>query len=154
MKLIFLDIDGVLNCRNLPISYKDQIDDNMAERLKMIVSGFDAQIILISFWRLFFNQNMTSDNAAGQYIIDKLAEHGMHLSGMIDMWGISRGRGIRKYLEEHECDGWVVLDDYNGSDYKKYKIRPHLVKTSYGNNGGLKEEHVEKAINILNGQTL
>lgn len=66
--------------------------------------------------------------------------------------GTARGHEIYKWLSDHpEVEQWVVLDDEWFVDFSNYGILPHWVHTNfYGE--GLTEEHVKKAINILNGE--
>ena len=53
MKVIFLDIDGVLNNQTLLYHYGlDYIDGDMVELLKHVVSATGAEIVLSSSWRL------------------------------------------------------------------------------------------------------
>lgn len=49
-----------------------------------------------------------------------------------------------------EVESFVILDD---SDYEWGELAEHWVATSfYEENGGLREEHVEKALYILNNK--
>ena len=60
MKLIFLDVDGVLNCaasftrRGNPFP----IDDNKVDLLAQIVEATGAELVLSSTWREDFNSKM------------------------------------------------------------------------------------------------
>ena len=66
MKVIFLDIDGVLNSVNtFKKRYEEhqkinkwtlEIDLKMLENLKEIVEKTDAKIVLSSSWRVFFRK--------------------------------------------------------------------------------------------------
>ena len=53
MKAIFIDIDGVLNCKNTPDPRKLPyvIDHNLLERFQRLVDRTGAQVILSSTWR-------------------------------------------------------------------------------------------------------
>lgn len=52
------------------------------------------------------------------------------------------------------CDDVCVDDDFRKGQYDVYGIGHCLVHTSfYEPNGGLRKEHVEKAIEILNGDS-
>ena len=53
MKIVFLDIDGVLNCegsRSRCAGYRG-IDDKKAENLAQIVKATGAEIVLVSTWK-------------------------------------------------------------------------------------------------------
>ena len=53
MKIVFLDIDGVLNCegsRSRCVGYRG-IDDKKVENLAQIVKATGAKIVLISTWK-------------------------------------------------------------------------------------------------------
>ncbi len=54
MKVIFLDIDGVLNCRRTPNSRKFPyiVDRKLLARLKRLLRRTGAKIVLTSSWRL------------------------------------------------------------------------------------------------------
>ena len=54
IKIIFLDIDGVLNCRNSKPSCFGimGVDNKKVEVLKSIVDKSGAKIVLISSWRI------------------------------------------------------------------------------------------------------
>ena len=56
---------------------------------------------------------------------------------------------IKTWLQEHpDIHSFVILDD---SDYDWGEFENHWVATTfYDENGGLQEERVEKAIQILN----
>jgi hypothetical protein len=54
MKVIFLDIDGVLNCKQTPNPRKFPyiIDQRLLARFKNLISRTNAQVVLSSTWRL------------------------------------------------------------------------------------------------------
>ena len=53
MKVIFLDIDGVLNCQSSKSSCHGMvgIDNDKVKRLKEIVKATGAKMVLISTWK-------------------------------------------------------------------------------------------------------
>lgn len=61
MKLLFLDVDGVLN--NLEVlsssRFSDPLGDHHLKLLKILVAATDCKIVLSSTWRLF-NESRTS----------------------------------------------------------------------------------------------
>lgn len=158
IKLIFLDVDGVLNCRTT----KDTIDgytgieDEKVSLLKEIVNASNAKIILVSSWNTYWYKEKhlksKQDNLA-TYLDEKLANHNLIIADKTDDYSsINRGDGIRRYISRLESagidvDGFVILDD-EMFDYKETKLTSHLVRTSY-ENGGLQQKHVRRAIEII-----
>ena len=53
MRVIFLDIDGVLNCKSTPNPRKLPyiIDPSLLVRLKQLLTSADANVVLSSTWR-------------------------------------------------------------------------------------------------------
>lgn len=142
MKVIFLDFDGVLNCRKYLLTHENQgvaIDPERLALLKQIVDATDAQIVLSTSWReQWQNGDSEIDRIfAGFRILDKTPQ-----------LPTGRESEIKSWLDDHpEAGNFVVLDDaFLGAEY----LEGHFVKTSfYGN--GLDEAGVQKAIDILNG---
>ena len=169
-KVIFLDVDGVLNSsRTL---YEDiSLEDDLILNLKELVYKTGAKIILSSSWRLSTEAIAT--------LMDKLDKFGLVISGMtcdgVDLDWLEkyefdttkkyldtkfdydenkqikithdRGAEIFKWLHDHDDCAYVILDD-EIEDIKPYFSESVIVKTSYKT--GLTKEDVKKAIQILN----
>ena len=169
-KVIFLDVDGVLN--SAKTLYEDSsLEDNLILNLKELINKTEAKIILSSSWRL--------STEAVATLMDKLDKFGLVISGMtcdgVDLdWlekyefdvtkkyldtkfdynenkqiKITRDRGaeIFKWLCYHYDCAYVILDD-EIEDIKPYFNESVIVKTPYKT--GLTKEDVKKAIQILN----
>lgn len=152
-KIIFLDIDGVLNC----ISTKARcqgcigIDDLKVKILKEIISKTNAKIVLTSTWKIDWDKNLEDCSYAGKYLNNKLKKQGLWILDKTKDNTNDRGQGIYNWIKKYNIKNWAVFDDEIFDDYDNMIIN-HLVKTKfYDDNGGLQEEHIEKAINILNG---
>ena len=135
-------------------------DDDKLERLKKIVDETGAKIVVSSTWRLDITRKGCWIDGIYQYLLDNLKRYGLEVFDItpdLSRNGSLRGKEIHTWLEAHkdlDIDSWVVLDDEWFWDfaYPEYQIRRHLVETSfYMRNGGLQDEHVEKALYILNG---
>lgn len=158
MKIIFLDIDGVLNCSVT----KDRcgvfigIEDSKVMLLKQVVDATDAKIVLSSTWRLGYTRYGNSLEGHHEYLNEKLSKQGLEIYSQteeLSKHGDLRGKEINKWLQEHDdIEAWVVLDDEYFIDFNMYDIPAHLVKTQYySEHGGLTLEHIQEAIKILNG---
>ena len=165
MKVIFLDVDGVLNTQ-----FSESrccgfigIDDSKVKLLKEIVDATGAKIILSSSWRYGWERDEESCDQLAIYMNKKLANRQLHILDKTKEYMKSddknvkycdRGSEIKEWLSRHpNIDKWVVLDDDIFDDYEREGIMPHLVKTSfYDDLGGLQRWSVDNAIKILNGE--
>lgn len=150
MNIIFLDIDGVLNCRTT----QDRIDNtnivgiesNKVKLLSTIVNETNSTIILTSTWKFDWDKNK-NPNYIGDYLDKKLYEYELIITDKTIDYSYDRGTGIHKYLNEHSnIDNYVILDDSLFEDYDNILLE-HLVLTDF--RIGLIEEDVLKAIEIL-----
>ena len=146
MKVIFLDVDGVLNfdgCKE-KIGGVYFVNDNRIKLLKEIVETTGAKLVLSSDWRYWWD----NPDESFKGLVEKLRENGMELFSKtpITKHGY-RGAEIYQWLNEwqgEEIESFVILDD--GNDMKPYMDR--LVQTSYKH--GLTRKDVKRAIKLLN----
>ena len=151
MKVIFLDVDGVLNnawtAERSPGGYTG-VSDELIRNLKKIVSATGAKIVLSSDWRLVRHHLIRSRDY--RYLAGKLQTIGnLKISGHTDdiSWN-RRGAEISKYLEDHpEITEFVILDDIPFSDFFTGKLSDHLVLTDSGE--GLTDADAAEAVQIL-----
>lgn len=157
MKVIFLDIDGVLNCQSSESMCGGMIgiDDKKVKVLEEIVNKTNAKIVLCSSWKTFWERyEKIEQNEMGNYLDRKLKRHRLSILDKTVDRGSNRGYGIKQWLLNKEyIESWIVLDDDIFDDYESEGIMEHLIKTKfYDDLGGLQEEHVKQAIKILNSE--
>lgn len=153
MKIVFLDIDGVLNEESTPTRTKSRaifIDRDKLLRLKRIVDATGAQIVLSSTWR--YDRDDARYN--GDFLELQEAFHNVGLEFYSytpeDAIGIRRGMEIKAWLGLHpEIDQFIILDD-DLFDFEERGLLPRLIKTDFGD-GGLTEARVQEAIALLMG---
>lgn len=153
MKVIFLDIDGVLNFNSsaarTPSGYLG-IAEPCVKKLKKIVDATGAKIVLTSTWKEWWSINDDLKTIDGIYMEKKLVRHGLHIMTKTEDMTFNRGEGIRKWLESKpHVSHWVVLDDIVFKDFEQFGILSNLVLTNPEQ--GLTDDDVEKAIEILGG---
>lgn len=158
LKLIFLDIDGVLNShstKDLCVVYRG-IEDKKVALLKEIVDKTNAKIILVSSWKeTWYKEANFKDkqDELATYLDKKLASQGLKITDKTDDYDpFQRGEGILEYLRQLKrrdikVDNFVILDD-EIFDYKETKLTKHLIQTSFYKDG-LEEKHKKKAIELL-----
>ena len=156
MKIIFLDVDGVLNNTRTTNTFEDYIfvDDDKIKLLKQIIDATNAKIVLSSSWRKgwrFKDQNPACANEdvrlfkALEY---KLKEFDIELMSYTKhLW--HRGKEIENWLENWEgekIESYVILDDMPAEEFISHST--HLIQTDIAE--GLTEKQVERAIKMLN----
>lgn len=163
MKIIFLDIDGVLNQNNGKYAYNDEcgstgIDPNCVNRLNKILKKTRAKIVIISAWRYMiirgameikgFSYLLQTHGLLKNRIFDYIAKD---LTNSSD--DMSRGLLISQWVEKykskklnkiHRLTHYVVIDDkdlgISAQGHPFIQTNPIT---------GLTDENVEEAINIL-----
>lgn len=153
MKVVFLDIDGVLN-NSGSRSGLALFDVSNIKALNQIIEKTTAKIVLSSSWR----HNIGNDQL---FSIDSfawlLASHGIKQicnrliditphDGRSDLVNNDRGFQCRQWLDMHcEAKKYIAIDDIE-YDFEKYNIP--LLKTDSMH--GLTLEQAERAIQMLN----
>lgn len=139
MKIIFLDIDGVLNYENS----KSKVEDEKVKLLKEIVDRTGAKIVLSSDWRCWLDK---PDEDIG-LLLDRFRKYGLEIFSTtpITKHGY-RGAEIYQWLNEwtgETVERFIILDD--NMDMKPYMDR--LVQTDY--KCGLCRKEVKMAVKML-----
>lgn len=143
MKVIFLDVDGVLNSARDGYSINLENDYHF-EMLKKIVDATDANIVLSSSWRIGFSVLSLPE----KNLIERLEKYGMEIMDFTPCMTGTRGDEIREWLSNNgPVESFVILDDEG--DMAEFK-ETNLVKTN--TSIGLQEKDVDKAIEILGGK--
>lgn len=126
MKILFLDIDGVLNNDFTKEKYAGfcGIDSRLRDMFLAWLNSRDVSIILSSSWRIpsAFGDFKAELNRNGIEWIDETPIF-THLGYT------KRGIEIQASLDTYEPDKYAILDDYNPSEFLKHQ-RPFLVQTS------------------------
>lgn len=149
MKIIFLDVDGVLNScsfasrlmaeEGVDCFSEDILDPKCLTRLRHIVRKTGAEIVLSSSWRSIYGARM--------HLVDQLKKFGLSIHSDTPRSGKDRGDDITAWFEQHKdvpVEAYVILDD----DCDMGVHIMHLVRTSFFD-WGLETRHVQQAIEIL-----
>lgn len=143
MKIIFLDIDGVLINRASIQRGFGKVDHECVNQLNRIIQETGAKLVMSSCWRI-------------GHPVDELAKR-CELWGikgeLIDKtpvdWRAERGDEIEEWIDDYELvngqlESFVILDD----DKDMGDLLPYLVKSTF--TWGLTKELADKAIYMLN----
>ena len=149
-KIIFLDVDGVLNSLSFAKRMRDEegvrvFSEDILDRkclllLKDVVDRTGAKIVVSSAWRRI--------PLSYGHLKDWLSEYGMEVFDVTPYVGGERGNDITAWFNRHPGEyNYVILDD--DSDMTVHM--DHLVKTEfYGR--GLTRPLADRCIDMLNGE--
>ncbi|MBR6780227.1 MAG: hypothetical protein IKM24_04335 [Clostridia bacterium] len=150
MKVIFLDIDGVLNGPRYVRScghFGVVIDPARLHLLKQITDVTGAVIVLATSWREHWNPDANLCDDAGRDINAIFSEVGLSVFGKTPKLQTGRTDEICAWLDANpQVKNFVVLDD---AFMQAAQLDGHIVRTS-NLRGGLDERNVIEAIRILN----
>lgn len=152
MKIIFLDIDGVLNSIAFDrerTNEQGNIDESRLPLLKQILDKTGALIVLSSSWRKHWDKEPSLCDTLGVEINSIFAKYDIAIYDKTpQLQSNDRAEEIRLWLSQNKMvKSFVILDDIAfgwGLD-----IQDHLVKTNCRIGRGLEDQHVQKAISIL-----
>lgn len=161
-KIVFLDIDGVLNSNFWNENHQKEIgdgtliDESKIKMLCKLVGDTNAQIILHSGWKYWFDSDLKPLRKEADNLSDLLEKEGLTIAGVTPDHATDEIRKSKKFslvkageilawLEQNnDVNGWVVLDDL---DLHNAVIEMHQIRTDQ--RIGLTDEDVEKAKRIL-----
>lgn len=150
MRVLFLDIDGVLNANddfggkkkpNPYVSSDDGcrycgISTSKVKRLKWVIDKTDAKIVLVSSWKGDYEDYLRNHtNRVGKYLYNKLRKQELRIFDTTYRFSRDfhshRGTEISTWLanQKEPIESWVVLDDEVFRDYSE-SIIPNLILTS------------------------
>ena len=140
--IVFLDIDGVLNCRGTKdrIGQITGIEGDKIGLLKEIVDILDADIILTSTWREFWNENLSKDGITnwkgntrkryGRYLNLRFADYGLTIAGKtIDIHWSRRSGEVLEWLGRHPGVRRFAIIDDEDFRWDEYGLGRHWVST-------------------------
>ena len=153
MKIIFLDIDGVVNrwdTKERAPSKVIGVEQSLIAYIKEIVDATGAKLVLSSTWRKDWAFDLM-DGKDWHYLRDEFAKQDLYFMDYTPSHKDSnRGREIKEWLESTDYDitSYVIIDD------EMFDIRDlhkgHMVKTSF--NDGITKGGADMAIEILSKQ--
>ena len=154
MKILFLDIDGVLNSRPYDLqrtAEQGNIDETRLQLLKQIVDETQALIVLSSSWRKHWEKDLSQCDDIGKEIDELFAKYQLQIYDKTPcLPDNDRAEEIRTWVSQHnDVNAYVILDDIA---FGWGELTPHLVKTNYRIGRGLEAKHVQKAIDILSNK--
>ena len=156
MKVIFLDIDGVLVTRNsikyqylnFPDETNIRFSKKAVKNLNKLVRLTKAKIVISSTWRLFHSLEKLQNIFEEQNIESEIISTTSVEKATVEE-DIPRGQKIADWLEQHpEVEQYLIIDDDVQADCIQF--HPYnCVETSY-KRGFAPEDRFNEALAILN----
>lgn len=153
MKVLFLDIDGVLNSAAYQAEWggdpPSNVDETRLPLLRRILEKTGAVIVLSTSWRLYWSPDPALCAPEWRETGEVLTRYGIPILDCTPAYnGNNRDREIRDWLAAHagEVESFAILDDipFGWGD-----LSDRLVRTDMRKGRGLMESHVQKAIALL-----
>lgn len=150
MKVIFLDIDGVINdCHHREVL----INPLFVNNLKKVIDRTGAKVVITSSRRdkSLVNDHLVSNSLLYNKFVEPLSRLGLEVYDYTPIIEVEKEEEERKieieeYLRTHpEVEEYVIIED----DYVMARLFDHQIFIEYSD--GFVEEYIEPAINILNG---
>lgn len=164
-KVIFLDVDGVLNDAGKNYNMGIYVEEARVQRLKSIVEATKADIVMSSSWRHYFKLfNENPESIKDTYELPKMKT----LKDILDKYDLSisdytkyletgpdaRPLEIREWIvDKVNLNRFVILDDddfWKWNWLEEYFVMTKRVENNYNMIRGLEDDHVKRAIEILN----
>jgi len=140
MKVVFLDIDGVLNnCMAAGVFHHSSTDPFCIAILNESLRRTNAKIVIISTWK---------DNFDISVVINLLYERGILPDSIIGCTekDAPKELGIKNFLEIHgEIEKFVIIDD--NLELQDESLKNFCVRTD--SHEGIQPEDMDKIINLL-----
>lgn len=162
MKIIFLDIDGVLNSDSWNQKHENEIkngilvDEEKVEILSKLIKATGAKIVLHSGWRFWFDESFLPIRKESEILMELLNKNNIDFYDFtpdLTTEEIRKSKNFSKvkpdeillWLKKHsDISSWVVIDDL---DLNNEIISNHQIKPD--SKIGLSSSDIEKAVKLL-----
>lgn len=160
-KIIFLDIDGVLNVIGQGHDEYGQIfHKHLEDNLRYVIEQTGAKIVISSTWRMsglkVMKEMWEKRNLPGEVIGITPTEVDVVNRGTVEFYDmVDRGYEIQQYINDNNVKNYIIFDDDNDMLPSQF---PYFIRTSNNQDHedcvdigyGLTRKCAEKAIEILN----
>ncbi len=133
MRVIFLDVDGVLNSSETraKIDGLKGVSKKNLRILRHIVARTQRKYVLRRRRTSSFStKNYVPTTKAGMYLYHRLWENNLWIYDKVNDYGGNREQAVAEYVKKHNnLTDWVIIDDTHYGDYEKLNPK-HIVYTS------------------------
>ena len=137
-KIIFLDVDGVLNKKHWVENKTPWIEESRVKLVSDLCNATGAKVVLSTNWREVLSEPSLFDNdgeiAKGYKLFQK---YGIKINGITPRLN-NREEEINSFIKDNNVGNWVVFDDNE------------LHIKNFIHTDGLTVQDCDKALSILN----
>lgn len=174
MKVIFLDVDGVLIHDNYKNKETCHVDEEKIKIIKKIAEETDSKIVITSTWREPYIDGTNINKPEYNLLTKMLKKENMEIYDKTPVHKLkflnteeyelfkykiksrfhpitTRAGEIYTWLEKNKPESFLIIDDEE-SEWEYFGLEKNLIETS--NDNGITETDIEKAINILNNENI
>ncbi len=144
MKVIFLDIDGVLNSNFWNDTHKREIsdgtliDEDKVMMLGQLIRNTNATVILHSGWRFWFDRDVKPLRREAERLIEMFEKEDIKIDGVTPdhtteeirkskKFSLVKASEILAWISQHDnIENWIVIDDL---DLHNEEVRKHQIFT-------------------------
>ena len=178
MKVIFLDVDGVLTTCSYHNPDTNHINPEKVQILSQTVNRTGAKIVLTSTWKMGYDKDSGKKEDYYNILEKVLTEYGLEIFDITDdipeknknplpqtfslkdldnvegVHGTGRAAEVEKWIRDHSVEDFVILDDEDHA-WKEYEMGKNWIHTCYYGPdcaAGLLKKHIDKICDILAGK--
>ncbi len=131
-RILFLDIDGVLNHHDAPsIHHEKALLPECIKYLNMATTIGNCKIVVISNWAQQMSvpqlsQMLYAKGVVHDSVVDAITMVPLDDSGLV--MGIEKDRFVAQYVKNHDLEKYVIVDDNfpNASSFSGHLVAPNM----------------------------
>ena len=136
MKVLFLDVDGVITHQHFKDKEKEDLDPEKIKIIARIVEDTGAFVVLTSSWRLSYDQWTGAKGWDYKVLEQELAKEGVEIYDITTHIGWSstlpwrriRPLEILDWLSTHDVQEYVIIDD-DEWEFETYGMAERWIQT-------------------------
>ena len=149
IKILFLDVDGVLNGENYGYG---GVDDSLLFLLKTIIDETNCKIVLSTTWRLNQSARATllhfMKARADINVEDIIIGDTPSIKGKKRAFEIESFLNSEEFISHYQCTRWCAIDDLALNQHNPIFMKNHFVRTNYRT--GITSSDAFHVVQILN----
>ncbi|MCR5785303.1 MAG: hypothetical protein K6G40_06660 [Eubacterium sp.] len=124
MKYIFLTVDGVLNTIEQIQTRKFTIDPEKLRYFSILCKVYGGSVVVTSSWSRAYNATDPKKSTAEfKELLRYFKKYNITFAGITPVLnGRKKGEEIKRFLENHSCEDYIILDNTSAGYYKESNL--------------------------------